>query len=130
MDAMKWIAWIALVTACQRGDDGRRNGAGARAPQGSDSVIVQLPRAPVTAEYKQDIANLCDVLHLSGADQLPPGDRSPSIAMWLGPNIKTDAGHKFLVAIQPLSGEPKATALELEARRVGLDGCALAAEWR
>ena len=127
---MKWIAWIVLVTACQSGDKRPGSGTGTPAPGGSDSVIVQLPRAPVTAEYKQDIANLCDVLHLSGADQLPPGDRSPSIAMWLGPNIKTDAGHQFLVAIQPLTGEPKATALELEARRVGLEGCALAAEWR
>jgi hypothetical protein len=110
MDAMKWTAWIVLAIACQKG--------------GGD------PKASVTPEYKQDIENLCDVLHRSGADQLPPGDRAPSIAMWLGPNIKTQDGHDFLISIQPLQGEPKAKALEAEAARVGLSTCALAAEWR
>ena len=91
---MKWIACLALVAACQHGGDGNKPSPG----------TAELPRAPLSAEYKQDITNLCDVLHLSGADQLPPGDRAPSIAMWLGPNIKTEAGHDFLVAIQPLVG--------------------------
>jgi len=86
--------------------------------------------AQVTPEYKQDITNLCDVLHLSGADQLPEGNRTPTIAMWLGPHIKTPAGHDFLVKIQPLEGMAKAAALDDEAKRVGLDSCPLADEWR
>ena len=36
----------------------------------------------------------------------------------------------FGTRIQPLTGNDKADALEAEARRVGHDGCALAAEWR
>jgi hypothetical protein len=86
--------------------------------------------AAVTPEYKQDIINLCDVTHLSGADQLPEGSRSPSIAMWLGPHIKTTAGHDFLVKIQPLEGMDKAAALDAEAKHVGIGTCALADEWR
>jgi hypothetical protein len=50
--------------------------------------------------------------------------------MWLGPHITTEDGHKYLVEIAPLQGEAKASALEAEARRVGLGGCPLAAEWR
>ena len=84
----------------------------------------------VTPEYKQDIVNLCDVVHLSGADQLPEGSRTPSIAMWLGPHIKTPEGHDFLVKIQPLEGMAKASALDAEAKRVGIGTCALADEWR
>jgi hypothetical protein len=86
--------------------------------------------ADVTPEYKQDIVNLCDVEHLSGADQLPEGNRTPSIAMWLGPHIKTQPGHDFLVKIQPLEGMDKAAALDAEAKRVGIGTCALADEWR
>jgi hypothetical protein len=86
--------------------------------------------ATVTPEYKQDITNLCDVLHASGADQLPPDARSPSIAMWLGPHIKTPEGHNFLVKIQPLEGMEKAAVLDAEAKRVGIGTCALADEWR
>lgn len=125
---MKWMLWLAFAASCQRGsnDVPRRNvGSG-----GKDTTVIQLPRPPVTPEYQQDVANLCDVLKRSGADQLPAGDRGPSVAMWLGPNIHTEAGHEFLVAIQPLTGEPKAQALEFEAHRVGLENCPLAAEWR
>jgi hypothetical protein len=124
MDAMKWTAWIVLAIACQQGRGGTPEKA-----EGS-STIIQLPKAAVTADYVQDITNLCDVMKLSGADQLPPGDRLPTIAMWLGPHIKTDAAREFLAAIQPLSGEPKTVALEHEAQRVGLEHCALAAEWK
>ena len=124
---MKWIIWLVLAAGCQRGEDSAQK---ADLPQTSAATVVQLPRPAVTAEYKQDIANLCEAVHRSGADKLPPGDRAPSIAMWLGPNIRTSAGREFLVAIQPLTGEPKAAALEFEAKRVGLSGCSLAGEWR
>lgn len=125
---MKWITWFVFAAACQRGrDDLPRR---AEAPNASSTAVIQLPQPPVTAPYKQDLANLCDVVKRSGADQLPATDRAPSIAMWLGSNIHSDEGRAFLAAIQPLTGEPKAIALDFEAKRVGLDGCALAAEWR
>jgi hypothetical protein len=108
---MKRIAVLLIACGCQHGD-----GA--------------APKAEVNEAYRADIANLCDVVHLSEADKLPPGDRAPTIAMWLGPHIKTAEGRDFLVTIQPLVGESKAQALETEARRVGLPSCALAAEWR
>ena len=88
------------------------------------------PARPVLDAYRTDIANLCDAVKLSGADKVQDDQRIPLIAMWLGPNIKTQEGRDFLVHIQPLTGEPKAKALEDEAHRVGLSGCALAAEWR
>lgn len=124
---MKWITWLILAASCQRGEGPPRN---SDSPQAATTTVVQLPRPPITAEYKQDIANVCEAVQRSGADKLPAGDRSPAVAMWLGPNIQTDAGREFLVAIQPLTGEPKAAALEFEAKRVGLSGCSLAAEWR
>jgi len=124
---MKWIIWLVFAAGCQRGEGPARSSDN---PQEAATAVVQLPRPPITEAYAQDIANVCDAVQRSGADKLPPGDRAPSIAMWLGPNIQTDAGREFLVAIQPLTGEPKAAALEFEAKRVGLAGCALAAEWR
>ena len=76
MGAMKTaIACLVLVAACHKADH---------------------HAAKIAPEYKQDIANLCDVLHLSGAERLPDGNRLPTIAMWLGPHITTQAGHDFL----------------------------------
>jgi hypothetical protein len=93
-------------------------------------VVISLPKATVTPAYKADITNLCDAVHLSGADEKPKDERWQIIAMWLGPNIKTEEGHEFLVAIQPLRGQAKIMALETEAKRVGVGRCALADEWR
>ncbi len=119
---MKWTVYFVLAAAaCQSGE-------AKEAP--ANTTIVQLPRPDVTSAYRADINTVCDVVHLSGADQKPPDERWPIIAMYLGPQIKTTEGHEFLVAIQPLQGEAKALALETEAHRVGLSTCALAAEWR
>ena len=105
---MKWLAFLALA-ACQHGKSGP--------PE-------------VDPAYRADIVTLCDSVHLSGADEMPADQRWPVLAMWLGPHLKTEDAHAFLVRIQPLTGEPKARALEAEAARVGLDGCALATHWR
>lgn len=104
------LAGLGVVAGCQRGT-------------GSTA-------APVSAAYRDDIARLCDVLAQSGADQLPVGERALTIASWLPTHLQTEEAHDYLIRIQPLTGEPKAAALEAEARRVGLDHCALAAEWR
>ena len=70
------------------------------------------------------------MLAQSGADQLAEGERLLAIARWLPEHLETQEAHEFLARIQPLEGEAKAAALDSEARRVGLAGCALAGAWR
>lgn len=112
---MKWIALAFALAACQHGEAG--------SPPPADQPAV-------TDAYRADIAALCDVVHRSGADQVSDPERPQVTAMWLSQNITTEDAHKFLARIQPLEGEPKARALDDEAHRVGLPGCALADEWR
>lgn len=112
---MKFVCLVAvLAAACQRGE--------------TSSEPAPRPVAPPNGEYAADIAALCDCVKRSGAAD--DDSRALTIANWLAANLKTPESRKFLVQIQPLAPEPKATALEAEARRVGLSGCALAAEWR
>jgi len=118
---MKWSFCLVLAAACQSGQS-------TEAP--ANTAVIQLPKAQVTEQYRADITTLCDVVHLSGADQKPKDEQRPIIAMFLGPALKTNEAHEFLVAIQPLRAEPKALALETEAKRVGLAKCELANEWR
>jgi hypothetical protein len=110
MQRFPYLLVYLLAAGCQRG-------SGSAAP-------------PVSEPYRSDIEGLCDSLARSGADQLPAGERAPAIASWLGAHLQTPEAHDYLVRIQPLVGEPKAAALDAEARRVGLPGCALAAMWR
>ncbi len=118
---MKWPVYLLLVAACQSGEDKETPG---------NTTIIQLPKAPVTDAYRADITTLCDVIHLSGAEDKPKDERWQHIAMYLGPNLKTSEAHDFLIAIQPLRAEPKAVALDNEAKRVGLASCELAKVWR
>ncbi len=104
------FACLGIIAGCQHGDGG--------AP------------APVAAPYRLDIETVCNVVVLSGADQLAAGERALTIASWLASHLETTEAHDYLIKIQPLTGAPKAAALEAEAKRVGLPRCALAAEWR
>jgi len=110
---------LTALLGCQRGES--TTGASP-----DKSAIA----APTGSAYAQDIAALCDSMKLSGADTVDEDARTLTVANWLGANLKTPESRNFLVQIQPLAGEPKATALDTEARRVGLSGCALATLWR
>lgn len=86
---------------------------------------------PTDGAYARDITNLCNALTLApGLDTARGNDRQIVIAMWLGKVLETQASRDWLAEIQPLQGQAKADALQSEAKRVGLDDCALAAEWR
>lgn len=102
---------LLLLLGCQQGSEER----GARP-------------AAVSPAYRQDVERLCDVLRLSGADQLPAGERMFTTATWLGDNLQTSEGRDFLVTFQQATD--KAGALRAEAARVGLAGCPLADEWQ
>lgn len=130
---MKWPLLTALfaVAACQSSEPKAAPTPMQSVERGSgDTKIIQLPKAEVTEAYTKDITNLCNGLTLSGADKAPEDEQWTVLAMWLGPNIKTQEGRDYLVAIQPLQGESKAVALEHEGKRVGLAKCALADAWR
>src|SRR6185295_4574974 len=75
---------------------------------------VPAPPATPTASYKADIENLCDVMTRSGAADHDYNDRTYLIATWLSGHLTTSEARKFLATIQPLSGEPKAKALDAE----------------
>jgi hypothetical protein len=118
---MKWISiFVGALAAlgCQGGQTDEHK------PKPVTSVHAVAPA------YVKDIEKLCGSMTLSGADQLPADARTLTIANWLAANLTTPESRTFMIEIQPLQGEPHAQALETEAKRVGLPGCALAAEWR
>jgi hypothetical protein len=117
----------------------RSSAAAAASPAGAPAPAQRAAEAagaagaaapPPSPAYASDIEKLCDVVRLSNAEIESPEDRRLPIANWLAANLTTAESRQFLVQIQPLIGDQKADALEAEARRVGLPGCALAAEWR
>ncbi|HEX7840856.1 MAG TPA: hypothetical protein VF469_25435 [Kofleriaceae bacterium] len=120
---------IARLIACLGAIAGCQCSSESSAPPVSEAYRQDIT-PPVPEAYRQDIARLCDVVARSGADQLPAGERTLTVATWLAQHLETQDAHDYLIRIQPLTGEPKAAALETEARRVGLASCALAAEWR
>jgi hypothetical protein len=80
--------------------------------------------------YAADIGRLCDSMSLSGADKMAKLERVAPHSKWLGENLETKAAQEFLIKTAPLKGAARADAYDAEAKRVGLAGCALAAEFR
>ena len=80
--------------------------------------------------YAGDIRKLCNVMKLSGADVAKDPQKPLLTAQWLGANIQTKEAHEFMIKIQELEGEQRAKAYEEEAKKVGLDDCPIATEWR
>jgi hypothetical protein len=116
---MRRIVWLAVVgLGCQRS-----------APDENAPPPPTVPAAD-RAAYAKDIAQVCDVVTLSGADTLEGDARILPIAQYLGSHIQTQQAREFLARIQPLVGAAKADALDAEAKKAGLASCALAAEWR
>ena len=141
--AVAVVATAAQVGAGCRGSDPPRasadppRAASADPPPAAPPVRSGEPTpgpaaaaAPASKDYAGDIAKLCEVVLLSGAEDESPDDRRLPIANWLAANLTTAESRQFLARIQPLVGEHKADALDAEARRVGLTGCSLATEWR
>ena len=101
--------------------------------QSDDKPAKQQPTAVAASDdktYAEDIGRLCDSMSLSGADKLEKLERVAPHSKWLGENLKNKAAQDYLIKTSPLKGEARAAAYEAEAKRVGLAGCALAAEFR
>ena len=109
---------MLVICACQSDDKPAKQPESAAAPAADDKT------------YAEDIGRLCDSMSLSGADKLEKLERVAPHSKWLGENLKTKAAQQFLIKTAPLKGEARAAAYEAEAKRVGLSGCALAAEFR
>jgi hypothetical protein len=135
---MKLILLAALAASagfgCDRSDPSKPPRPGDPPPASSapaqPAASAPRPAAAPPPAYAGDIEKLCDVVRRSGVAGDPAEDRRLPIANWLAANLTTAESRQFLARIQPLVGDQKADALEAEARRVGLSGCALAAEWR
>jgi hypothetical protein len=112
---------LLVLSGCQSDDKkaSKQPEAAAMAPPASDDKA-----------YAEDIGRFCDSMALSGADKLQKLERVAPHSKWLGENLKTKAAQQFLIKTAPLKGAERADAYEAEAKRVGLPGCALAAEFR
>lgn len=137
-------AWVTLV-GCKSKDAARPEVDPAQVTAAPSSAPTTSPAAAIDAAnliialpsdeaarvaFAGDMVNICRVAELSGADNAPPGERGVHTAVWLGSNVHSEDGRKFLGALAPLTGMAKADALDNMARALGIDACPLSAEWR
>jgi hypothetical protein len=110
----RWILAVGtmLMSACQSGTNDKPESAA------------------ITAGYRADISRLCNVMHLSGADEQAPEERVYTTANWLGNNLETQQGRDYLVTFTQASDPDKPKTLLAEAKRVGVSPCPLADHWQ
>ena len=94
------------------------------------SGTTEKSKEQVSAGYRDDISRLCNVMHLSGADEQAPEERVYTTANWLGNNLETQQGRDFLVTFTQAQDKDKPQTLLAEATRVGVAPCPLADHWQ
>ncbi len=127
-----WLVAGLLIVGCQNKD--APTPVPQAPPTAQPAPVPEAAASPTGAAaadpYRTEIDELCHVVARSGADKEVGADRNYLIATYLGAKMKSSEGRAFLAKIQPLTGEPKAAAIEAEAARVGIPACPLANEWR
>lgn len=85
------------------------------------------------AQFDQDIDRICHAEIRSGAIDMPAGySKSLTVAQWLGNNLRTDKGRKFLGELRKKYGSndnKKAAALAAQAKKSGVPDCPLVRTW-
>ena len=107
---------VAVLAACQ-------------SEKSSDPKTSDPKPAAEPSEYHADVARICDVEKLSGADAEETTARSIIAAEWLGRNIETQEARDLLAKVATLPAAEKARTLRAEAQSAGLDDCPTAAAW-
>ena len=86
------------------------------------------PAAPtLDPDYAADIKSICNADTLSGADKVKdPSERVQTMVTWLRANLKTDEAKKLLQSFASMAPDSREGMLRGEARKAGLEGCAMA----
>ncbi len=95
-------------------------------PASDAAVNMSAPSA-----FHRDIHKICNAESLSGANEMENGyNRAMTVAKWLGENLRTPEGRRFLGETARL-GDPrkKAKALAAQAEKSGVASCPLVKTW-
>jgi hypothetical protein len=125
------IVWImALAIGCQSSSKSSNQSSNEDPSKDPEPTARAPARAAAdTGGYHADIAKICDVEKLSGAEADETSARSIVAAEWLGRNLTTDQARDLLARLAQLAPEPKAKALRDEAEKAGLEACPTALAW-
>jgi hypothetical protein len=81
----------------------------------------------IDSEYAKDVDRICNAIKYSGAEGIEDtNERVIKMAEWLKKNLKTPEATKLMQSFASMVPEQRETFLRSEAKKAGLDGCALA----
>jgi hypothetical protein len=118
-------ATLLCASACRHSEPEPGPGAGAAAKTSSAKTVPEA----ASSGFARDVARICSAVSSSGAASQPEGNRVFVVAQWLGQNLESPEGRKFLGTIQPMGAADKAKALDAAATSAGLTSCDLARDW-
>ena len=119
---------LSLNVACGK-DDSKKQVS--RVPGAKIIAIDAAAENFSPAEFDKDIHKICNAEALSGAAEMEQGyNRAMTVAKWLGENLRTPEGRRFLGETAKLGApKKKAVALAAQAKKSGLTDCPLVQRW-
>ena len=88
----------------------------------------ESPAHPQTA-LATDLDRLCNAEELSGALDLPTGDRALHTGIWLAKNIETQEARNLAAELTKLGPKERTARLKAKAAEHGIASCAIVHAW-
>lgn len=95
------------------------------APDNSESGSDESDGTPMA----RDLNRICEGELLSGALDLPLGDRASHTAIWLASNLESQAGREFSAALRALPISERATRVREELEKHSIAKCSIIQRW-
>lgn len=99
-----------------------------------EEVVTAPPAPPAEASqpmtgFALDLDRICNVEDLSGALELPSGDRALHTAIWLAKTIETQEARDFLAELTKLEADARIQLLEVKLAEYKITSCEILHTW-
>lgn len=122
------LAPILFAIACQPKAEEKTEAKAAQAEPASAEVAPAPEAQPKTA-LELDLDRLCNAEELSGALDLPTGDRALHTGIWLAKNIETQEVRDFVAELTKLGPEERIARLKTKLAEHEIVACEIVHAW-
>ena len=97
-------------------------------PDEANPSADPVPSLPMTA-LESDLDRICNAEEMSGALELPTGDRALHTGIWLAENIETQEIRDFVAELTKLGPEARTTRLQTKLAEHAITDCEIVHTW-
>lgn len=142
MKLLFWLSLLAMGSSCKsentkseevtiKAESGGTKGPGATDSEGDDQGNVASGNVGPDSDspMRRDLTRICEGEKLSGALELPLGDRASHAGIWLANNLESQESREFSASLRSLPISDRAARLRQELNKYSIAECGIIKRW-